>query len=96
MTVSVHVFDNGEKIEERIFGGKKIETVIEYLNEKGISFRADKGAKEATEISKHNKSKLIYLDNMNLLDVEGVANFYSEYLLEYDEEVYRKIISLLN
>ena len=96
MTVTVYVFENGEKIEERIFAGRKIEPVIEYLNENNFSYRTDKEVKEAYEITKNNNIKLICLDNMNIINVEGMANFYKEYMVEYQDEIYREILSMLN
>lgn len=96
MSVSIRVFKNGEVVSEEIFGGKSFELVTDYLNENGIEYHTDKECEEAYEITKNKDVTVMCLDNTNVLGHEEMANFITEYLLDYKEKVFNDIKSLLS
>ncbi|AJD91546.1 hypothetical protein JMA_22290 [Jeotgalibacillus malaysiensis] len=91
MSVTITVYENGRTESEHIYPGKNIQIVLELLREKGVDYSADIESEEAKEKSKKEKLKLICLDDTNILNVEGSANFISEYTFEYEENLIKEL-----
>lgn len=96
MSVSLRIFKNGECTNVKHFPGKSIKPVIDLLSEKGVNYRSDKEVEDAYEITRNKDIILLGIDDTNILGVESMANFVSEYLLEYDVSVYKDITSVLS
>ena len=97
MSVSIRIFKEGKVIEDKIFPGEDIKPVLDYLQENEIDYRVDKDAEDLYEITKNNKELTIMcIDNMNVLGAETTANFYSEYLVDYEKKIYTDILRILN
>lgn len=96
MTVTVAVYDKGEKAFERFFPGKPFSIVTDYLKENLIPHETDKENDDVVRYTKDNEKKIIWLDNTNILGVDGnEASWVSEYWIGYDEDILKQLIRVL-
>ncbi|MFL0505243.1 hypothetical protein ACH0B5_05780 [Ureibacillus sp. 179-F W5.1 NHS] len=94
MSVTINVFRNGELKNRNVFPGKSILIVLDYLKGNDIDY-AIQDSEDALEESRINNESIISIDDTNLLDVEGEANFVTEYSLSYDNTIYNNLLKIL-
>lgn len=94
MSVTINVFRNGELKNRNLFHSKSISIVLDYLKGNDIDY-AIQDSEDALEESRINNESIISIDDTNLLDVEGEANFVIEYSLSYDNTIYNNLLKIL-
>lgn len=94
MSVTINIFRNGELKNRNLFPGKSISIVLDYLKGNDIDY-AIQDSEDALEESRINNESIISIDDTNLLDVEGEANFVTEYSLSYDNTIYNNSLKIL-
>ena len=95
MTISLRVYENGELKKHHTALKKNLVAVDEYLLANNISHETGKEFDDIVEYTKEKQSKMILIDNTNVLGVDGGANFISEYWIDYNEDIYNGLIDKL-
>lgn len=96
MSVSIRIYENGERISEEIYGGAVSSTLFSLVKEKyGNLLVSEAECEDAKELSAKNSNKYICLDDTNVLGFEKEANFITEIVLRYEHTVYKEIKKLI-
>lgn len=96
VSVTIKIFQEGKIVSEEMFAGHSINPVLEYLTDNDIDYHVDKGQVVAAEMTADKDITLMCIDDINIITSEPIANFFTEYLMLYDEDIYNEIKNILN
>lgn len=96
MSVSIKVYEQGERLSEDIHEGTEAKPLFDLIDGSySHLIIEDADAKKAKELSKEKDYRVICIDDTNGIGAETKTEGITEYVVEFDAELHRQLTSLI-
>lgn len=96
MTLIMRVIRKGRVIEEKIFPGKSIDDVLNYLGEYNIAPDMTKVFEKLVMESEEGGAGYICIDHPEVSSIENNTLFEAKYTVDYEEKIEHELYRLLS